>query len=88
MRRLWIGLLGVTALPASLLLAPTAGQAQTYPWCAVYGGEDGGGTNCGFVTLEQCRATIMGMGGFCAPNQFYSGPAAKPGRRVRKRNRD
>jgi hypothetical protein len=28
-----------------------------YPWCAVYGGRGGGGTNCGFLTIEQCRAT-------------------------------
>ena len=26
-----------------------------YPWCAVYSAK-GGGTNCGFSTLEQCRA--------------------------------
>ncbi len=47
-------------------------HADPYRWCAVYGG-DGGGTNCGFITLEQCRATISGMGGFCEPNQFYDG---------------
>ena len=27
-----------------------------YPWCAFYSGDGGGGTNCGFLTLEQCRA--------------------------------
>ena len=86
MRKLWFGLIGLIALMASLLLTPPARAA--YPWCAVYGGEDGGGTNCGFVTLEQCRATISGMGGFCAPNQFYTGPAAKSGRRAQTRNRD
>jgi Protein of unknown function (DUF3551) len=49
------------------------GKADPYRWCAVYGGRDGGGTNCGFITLEQCRVTISGMGGFCEPNQFYDG---------------
>ena len=44
-----------------------------YPWCAVYSAK-GGGTNCGFSTLEQCRATISGVGGSCEPNQFYKGP--------------
>ena len=49
-------------------------QADPYKWCAIYGGGGhGGGTNCYFKTLEQCRATVSGMGGFCAPNQFYDG---------------
>ena len=64
------------------LAAPT--QAQIYPWCAVYsGGMGGGGTNCGFSTLAQCRATISGIGGFWEPNPFYTGPTE--GRAVRKR---
>ena len=29
-------------------------------------------TNCGFLTLQQCRATVSGIGGFCVPNQFYN----------------
>ena len=48
-------------------------QADPYRWCAQYGNSDGGGTNCYFVTLEQCRAAISGNGGFCAPNNFYDG---------------
>lgn len=50
-----------------------------YPWCAFYSGEGGGGTNCGFLTLEQCRATVSGIGGFCGPNQFYN-PRRSPSR--------
>ncbi|MGA8969769.1 MAG: DUF3551 domain-containing protein [Pseudolabrys sp.] len=53
-----------------------------YPWCAVYGGRGGGGTNCGFLTIEQCRATVSGIGGFCTPNQFYN---PRPAARARKR---
>jgi hypothetical protein len=26
------------------------------------------------VTIEQCRATVSGIGSFCVPNQFYTGP--------------
>jgi hypothetical protein len=63
------------------LAAPT--QAQIYPWCAVYSGGMGGGTNCGFSTLAQCRVTVSGIGGFCDPNPFYAGPAES--RAVRKR---
>jgi hypothetical protein len=56
-------------------------------WCAQYsGGRFGGGTNCGFYTLEQCRATVSGIGGFCVINQFYN-PCRPAGRRgSRSRN--
>lgn len=55
-----------------------------YPWCAVYGDNEGaGGTNCGFLTIEQCRATISGIGGSCEPNQFYN---PKPTARARKKS--
>jgi len=52
-------------------------QADPYRWCAEYGGSDmgGGGSNCYFLTLEQCRAAISGMGGFCVLNNFYDGRA-------------
>jgi hypothetical protein len=35
-----------------------------YPWCANYSGDWSGVSNCGFLTLEQCRATVSGIGGF------------------------
>ena len=43
-----------------------------YPWCAVYGGRGGGGTNCGFLTWQQCMDTVSGIGGFCNRNTFYN----------------
>lgn len=65
-------------------------HAQNYPWCAEYGGRDGGGTNCGFTTFQQCQDTISGMGGFCNRNTQYvppPGPHAAPiQRRRRHRN--
>ena len=45
-----------------------------------------GGTNCGFLTIEQCRATLSGNGGFCEPNQFYTGPETTPASRQRRHN--
>jgi hypothetical protein len=38
-----------------------------------------GGSNCGFLTIEQCRATVGGGSSFCVPNQFYNphGPAKR-----------
>jgi hypothetical protein len=63
-------------LTATLMPASRAGAYvmpyDPYPWCAVYSGDGAGGTNCGFLTIEQCRATVSGIGGFCAPNQFYN----------------
>ena len=56
------------------MLVPGSGHADPYRWCAQYGFRGGGGTNCGFVTLAQCLATVSGIGGFCVPNQFYTGP--------------
>ena len=54
-----------------------------YPWCAVYSGDAGGASNCGFSTIEQCRATVSGIGGSCEPNQFYNPgrPAVHHGKR-------
>ena len=71
---------------ATLVLATEALVAQStvafphdpYRWCAVYSGDAGGASNCGFLTIEQCRATVSGIGGFCEPNQFYN--PGKPSR--------
>jgi hypothetical protein len=51
-------------------------KADPYRWCAEYGGRGGGGggTNCYFVTWQQCQAALSGNGGFCRRNLFYSGP--------------
>jgi len=57
-------------------------KADPYRWCAEYGGGRGGGTNCYFMTLGQCRAAISGLGGFCRPNTFYTGDD-RPRRRTR-----
>ena len=60
-----------------MLLGATAAQADPYKWCAQYGGRSGGGTNCYFVTLQQCQAAISGIGGFCRRNNFYDGRAQR-----------
>lgn len=52
-------------------------QAREYPWCARY---DWTTQNCGFVSFQQCLATISGIGGRCEPNPFYQ--AAPPRKRV------
>ncbi len=65
------------AIVLSTLFVPGTVRAydlpyDPYPWCANYGGDASGASNCGFLTLEQCRATVSGIGGFCEHNQFYN----------------
>lgn len=74
-------------IATAMALTPVAraDQYNQYKWCAVYGGDRGdGGTNCGFVTYKQCMDAISGTGGYCTPNQFYTGPATQV-RRPKKR---
>ncbi|HUI15700.1 MAG TPA: DUF3551 domain-containing protein [Xanthobacteraceae bacterium] len=65
-------LFGVAMLAASAAMAATstAARAQNYPWCAFYDTGDQA-INCGFVSREQCMATVSGIGGFCMPNNTY-----------------
>jgi hypothetical protein len=55
----------------SLFLVADPAAADPYKWCAAY---RNGSNNCGFTTIEQCRASVSGVGGSCEPNQFYTGP--------------
>jgi hypothetical protein len=40
-----------------------------------------GSTNCGFLTFEQCQATVSGIGGSCRRSQFYNPGYASAGRK-------
>lgn len=85
-------LIVLAAAAAFTVLVPQAGHADPYKWCAQYGLRDDLGTNCGFVTYNQCRATISGVGGTCVPNPFYDGRpfsdgSAQPNRPARTRQR-
>jgi hypothetical protein len=71
----------------ALLAVPAAAQQPIYyPWCSVYGGSAGGGTNCGFSTIEQCRENVSGIGGYCEANRFYHQPVQRPAPSKRQRN--
>src|SRR5580658_8243180 len=52
----------------------TSAQAQNYPWCAVLNMGDAA-YNCGFVSRQQCMASVSGIGGFCQENNLYQPPA-------------
>jgi Protein of unknown function (DUF3551) len=74
-----IGALTFAGILQNAMLATPARADIEYAWCAEYSGNDGNnGTNCGFSTLAQCRATISGIGGSCYENPFYNAPAARP----------
>jgi len=82
----FIAVIGIATIASLLALATPVRAEIEYPWCAQYGGGDnGGGRNCGFSTLEQCRETVSGMGGSCEPNLFYPGSASDTSQSKRKR---
>lgn len=72
-----IALFAASALLTLIAAASGPAQAQrgvsypVYPWCADYGGSRGGGTNCYFSNLWQCRQAASGNGGICYENPFY-----------------
>jgi hypothetical protein len=77
----------VPLLVTTFGFAACANAEIYYPWCAYYGGGgQGGGTNCGWSTYEQCMVTIRGIGGFCARNPFYTPPPQKPSRHQYKQH--
>src|SRR5436190_11222957 len=69
MRRL-LFMLGICVVPLSIGMRA---EAQNYPWCAYYSGRSGG-TNCGFMTFQQCMDTARGLGSNCQPNTQYRPP--------------
>jgi Protein of unknown function (DUF3551) len=73
----------VLGAPLMLVMAADLAQAQNYPWCAQYTTR-GGARNCGFVSFQQCMATVRGVGGYCEPNYLYR---PGEGQRVRRKAR-
>ena len=62
-----IGLVSVGLMMITLPVTDAA--AASNAWCAVYN-RRGGSENCGYATLNQCRAQVLGLGGWCRPNPF------------------
>jgi hypothetical protein len=63
--------LTIPGIALALLAVSQPASADPYRWCAQYGRD--GGRNCYFLTIEQCRQTVSGIGGSCYPNPFYTG---------------
>jgi Protein of unknown function (DUF3551) len=66
---------------------PSMARADQYRWCAVYsGGDHGGSLNCYFETVEQCRATVSGVGGICVPSPFDGNRAVAGANKTRRQS--
>ncbi|MBN9051760.1 MAG: DUF3551 domain-containing protein [Rhizobiales bacterium] len=91
-RRLVLAAL-IAALGLGGLLLPGLGmgtahaqvKADPYRWCADFGGRGGGGTSCYYMSFEQCRRELIGRGGICRPNPFYTGVPRATGRHGKRR---
>ena len=73
---------------AAALAIDASGPAEAAPWCAWFTGRDGS-YDCAYYTLDQCRFTIRGVGGYCAPNVYpeplpYPPPPYRKGRPHRR----
>ena len=66
-------ILSVAVLIAlAVVTIPAAAQSPTsFPWC-MKGAR--GGTSCYFYSLQDCQATVSGLGGWCIRNPYYRGP--------------
>ena len=71
--RMWAA---VSMLAVSFVIAAGA-PAQAAAWCAWFTGYDYS-RDCGYYTLEQCSATVRGVGGYCAPNVYAAPPPYPP----------
>jgi len=68
----WTAVMRTGLLAITLAVLGMSPQARADgPWCAHYGGGNGG-NNCGFYSFNQCMAALSGNGGYCAQNPFYA----------------
>jgi hypothetical protein len=75
------------AAAMSLVAASVPASAEQWPWCAnLKTGRNDMARNCGFANLQQCEATVSGIGGYCERNPFYRGePPRRRAHRYRER---
>jgi hypothetical protein len=68
-----IQIVAAAVIGMAVLSGTDQAKAQNYPWCAIVEIGVGQAENCGFVSLQQCQATIHSQGGFCQRNPSYRG---------------
>jgi Protein of unknown function (DUF3551) len=64
----------LVAITLAALSLSTIG-AHAGSWCA-HLAVPPGAESCSFYSLQQCQATVSGIGGFCTPNAFSYGSAS------------
>ncbi|HVY59062.1 MAG TPA: DUF3551 domain-containing protein [Xanthobacteraceae bacterium] len=73
----------IGAVVAASAFVPQSARAEVvYPWCAYYGGNGDGATNCYFATYQQCMEALSGNGGYCDRNPDSLVLPPGPSRRV------
>jgi hypothetical protein len=78
--------IAIVAVTLAALSLTTIGARAEGRWCA-HLAVPPGGVSCSFYSLEQCRVTVSGIGGFCTPNAFAAyGASREPRRRHRRDN--
>ncbi|HEY6604238.1 MAG TPA: DUF3551 domain-containing protein, partial [Xanthobacteraceae bacterium] len=60
----------LVGLAINTFAATESDAAASNAWCATYSRQGGISENCGYATLAQCRAQVLGLGGWCRPNPF------------------
>jgi Protein of unknown function (DUF3551) len=58
----------LVGLAINTFAATESDAAASNAWCATYSRQGGVSENCGYATLAQCRAQVLGLGGWCRPN--------------------
>jgi Protein of unknown function (DUF3551) len=82
-RKLVIGLFLIAAALPGETQTSNAQSPYSYPWCSISSGDAGGGTmSCYYNTLEQCKATLSGIGGNCVERPYHYGQPTRLLRRA------
>jgi hypothetical protein len=76
-----LALIGLAAVIATVAIDVPSSSAQesffNKQYCTIGGGGRGSGiADCGYNTLEQCRASASGLGKYCSENPFWKPEAA------------
>ena len=79
-------LIASMAFVAALAASIETGHAQNRPFCTTRPAGSWGFPDCGYDTMDQCRATASGTGRYCMSNPWYVPPEKpKPVQRKKKR---
>jgi hypothetical protein len=78
--------LGALFILIAMAANTTVANAQNYPWCGHIDAGSDDAVNCGFVSYEQCMATIRGEGGYCEANTLYQPTVPAPHSTARGRD--